>query len=193
MKTRIPRTLRYQGRTINYTGDGRTKGSLMYLDAMTGSLLELYYAQVERTGPVYSLARVANNSLGTVRIDHVSLNGVGPVGIGDLLIVGSLQYLPEGPRAAAIWRAPVEPVVPMFVPVAPPTPAVPQMGRQFGVITWVHEFGKYGSITNERTGRQLFVHHSQFRRGAQLMQGFRVSYVEGMNPRGPAAFDVWAA
>lgn len=190
MKTRIPRTLRYQGRTINYTGDGRTKGSLMYLDAMMGSLLELYYAQVEKTGPVYSLARVANNSLGTVRIDHVSLNGVGPVGIGDLLIVGCLQYLAEGPRATAIWRAPVEPVVPTVVPVAPP---LPQFRRQFGVITWVDQLGKYGWVTNERNGGQLFVHHSQIRRGAQLMQGVRVSYVEGTNPRGPAAFDVWAA
>jgi cold shock CspA family protein len=187
MKTRIPRTLRYQGRTINYTGSGRTAGSLMYLDAMTGSLLELYFARVERTGPLYSLARVANNSLGTVRIDHVSLNGVGPVVIGDVLIVGCLQYLPEGPRATAIWRAPVAPIVPT---VAPP---VPQMGRQFGVITWVHPLGKYGTITGEQTGRQVFVHHTQIRRGARLLQGLRVSYVEGMNPRGPAAFDVWPA
>lgn len=190
MKTRIPRTLRYQGRTINYTGDGRTKGSLMYLDAMTGSLLELYYAQVERTGPVYSLARVANNSLGTVRIDHVSLNGAGPVIIGDLLIIGCLQYLPEGPRATEIWRAPVTPVVPTVVPVAPP---VPQIGRQFGVIISVHPFGTYGKIANERTGGLVFIHQSQLRHGARLLQGCRVSFVEGMNHKGPAAFDVWAA
>lgn len=190
MKTRIPRTLRYQGRTINYTGSGRTTGSFMYLDAATSTVLDLYFAQVERTGPVYSLARVANNSLGTVRIDHVSLNGVGPVGVGDLLIVGCLQYLPEGPRATAIWRAPVAPIVPTAVPVAPP---VPQIGRQTGIITWVHPLGKYGTITGEHTGRQVFVHHTQLRRGARLLQGLRVCYVEGMNPRGPAAFDVWPA
>lgn len=190
MKTRIPRILPYQGRTINYTGDGRTKGSLMYLDAMTGALLELYYAQVEKTGPVYSLARVANSSLGTVRVDHAILNGVGRVNVFDLLIVGCLQFPAEGPRATAVWRAPVVQIVPTVVPLAP---SLPQVHRQFGVITWVHEFGKYGSITNERTGCPMFVHHSQLRRGAQLLQGFRVSYVEGTNPRGPAAFDVWAA
>lgn len=190
MKTRIPRTLPYQGRTINYTGPGRTAGSLIYLDATTSTVLELYFAQVERTGEIYFLARVANNSLGTVRVDHAVLNGVGRVNVGDLLIVGCLQYLPEGPRATAVWRAPVVSVAPMAVPVAP---VVPQFGRQFGVITWVDPLGKYGWITNECTSRQVFIHHTQLRRGAQLLQSFRVSYVEGTNPRGPAAFDVWAA
>jgi cold shock CspA family protein len=191
MNTRIPRTLPYNGRIINFTGPGRSPGALTYFDVATSTTLELYFAQIERIGPIYSLGRVANNPvMGTVRIDHASLNGAGPAVIGKVLIVGCLEYLPEGPRATKAWGVPV---LPNRSPTAytPPAPAI--FGRTLGVITRVHPAGTYGFVTGEHTGRVVFVHHTQLKRGARLQLGLRVSYVEGTNERGATGYDVWPA
>jgi cold shock CspA family protein len=163
----------------------------MYLDATSGRTLELYFAQVERTGPLFSLGRVANNqAIGPVRIDHGVVHGFGTVSMGDLLIVGPLDFLPEGPRATAAWRVQVQTNGSLF-PHNTPVPT--RHDRHFGVITRVNDFGAYGFVSDERTGSTVFVHATQLRMGARLQVGQRVSYVLATNPRGPAAFDVWAA
>jgi hypothetical protein len=185
MNARIPRTLPYHGHTINYTGPGRSPGSLTYLDQTSREVHELYFAQIERVGPLYSLGRAANNpTIGSIRIDHATLNGAGPAHLGTLLLIGGLQFYPEGPRATTVWRVPAP-------TVTHSPPVLPVGGRTFGIVTSVHPHGRHGTIVQERTGRPIFAHHTQLRRGAVLMPGCRVSYVEGLNHRGPIACDVW--
>src|ERR1051325_3597933 len=100
-----PRTLPFHGSSINKAGAGNAPGSTAYVNHTTGQILDLFHAQVVQVGPHFALATViANEALGTVRMDHHLLKGSGPAQIGDELIIGPLEFLPAGPRAQAAWR-----------------------------------------------------------------------------------------
>lgn len=181
MHAHVPTTLQYQGHQLNYAGVGRTPGSHMYLDATMGRTLELFYGQLEQTGPVFGLAVVAgNHALGRVRVDNMLLNGH-QAQVGSVLLLGPIEFAPAGPKAQAAWPA-------RLVPDRQPAP-----DRKRGVITQVAPAGTWGWISDERTGTAVFVHRTQLRRGASLTVGLRVSYVAAQNERGLAAFDVCPA
>lgn len=183
MSFNLPKSLPFNGRQINFAGKGHAPGSGLYLDNISGMTYEIFVAVVERTGPAYSLARVADNqAIGLVRVDHAALNGSGLNQVGDTLLVGPLQYATAGPRTHTAWR------------VQATRPQRPKAnGRPVGMITDVADTGAFGWIIAETSGRKLFVHRSQLRRGAVLSRGQRVTYVEADNGRGPTAFDVQPA
>ena len=154
----------------------------MYLDPIPGRCMELFFAQVTRSGPVFSLATVADNeALPQVRIDHRSFNGNGPAQIGDILLIGPLEYRPEGPRARSAW--PVRSANPTrgFLSQKPV--------RSHGVISSV-KGPDWGWITPSDGGAGIFVHASQLRAGTPLRIGVRVTYQEAQTHRGLAAIDV---
>lgn len=182
MQAHVPWILPYQGRQILYSGVGRTPGSLMYLDATTGRTLELFYGQIEQTGPVFCLAVVAGNqAVGRVRVDNTLLNGH-QAPVGSLLWLGLLAYLPTGPKAQAAWPA----------RLVPNGQAI-HGGRKTGVLTYVAMSGTWGKLIGEQDGKEVFVHFTQLRRGTTLTVGRQVSYVEAQSDRGPQAWDVWPA
>jgi cold shock CspA family protein len=192
MQLCIPRTLRFNNRFINYAGAGRAPGGHMFLDAATGRTYELFFAQIDRVGPHYSLAVVfGNGAVGKVRVDHSSFDGVRSLGIGDMLIVGPLSFLPEGPKAEGAWLARAVNSGARRPTRSNGAARATGSGRQTGVITRVADQGSFGWIASEQTGRLIFVHASQLKRGAVLQPGSRVSFVEAMNDRGPTAYDVW--
>jgi cold shock CspA family protein len=190
-KSNLPKTLPFQGGRINQAGLGRAAGSINYVNHVTGQSLDLFEAQVVQVGPIFALAAIAgNDALAKVRVDQALLNGSGPAQLGDILIVGPLDFLPAGPRARAVWsvrtgshhHAPPQPANrPQFVPP-----------RNKGTVTRVAPVGTFGEITDERTGSQYFVHQSQLR-GTMLRIGARVSFLPARTPRGLSAIEVQPA
>lgn len=180
MHAHVPPTLQYQGHQYNSAAQGRTPGSYMYLDPTTGRILELFYGQIEQTGPVFSLAVVAGNqALGRVRVDNTVLNGQAQV--GRVFLLGPIEFAPAGPKALAAWPARLV------------SPRPPASARATGVITYVAPAGTWGRLSDERTGTVVFVHRTQLQRGATLTVGLRASYVAAQTERGLAAFDVCPA
>ena len=71
-----PKTLPFCGSVINRAGTGNAPGSTAYVNHPTGQTLDMFQAQVVQVGAHYALAAVvANEALGTVRVDHHLLNG----------------------------------------------------------------------------------------------------------------------
>ncbi len=183
MRIYLPKSLRYCGRHINYTGQGRAAGSHLYLDHHSGTMHEVFVAVVEQTGMYYSLGRVPENAgMGLIRVDHNMLDGSGRTQIGEVLLVGPLHFTPSGLRADAAWRGPVA----TNGEARKPGHSV----RKTGMITEVPITGSYGWITAEGSGDRVFVHGTQLRRGAKLAVGQRVTFIQAKTDRGHAAFDV---
>lgn len=206
MNFQMPKTLNYSSRQINLSGNGRAAGSYLYVDFCVGVTHEIFVAVVERTGAQYCLARVqGNEAMRLVRVDHSVAYGSRPASVGDLLLVGPLEYAATGPFARAAWTARLgdngvdrtrQPST-NGVGGQPPRPstngtggAPTRSGRDVGVIVEVAPVGTYGRIIAERTGRKVFVHRSQLQKGVALAVGQRVTYVEAPNDRGPTAYDV---
>ena len=186
INTNSPKTLPFHGSVINKAGAGNAPGSTAYVNHTTGQTLDLFQAQVVQVGPHYALvAVVANEALGTVRVDHHLLNGSGSARIGDELIVGPLEFLPAGPRAQSAWRtclAPQHRQPQRNVCLAP--------NRCRGVITRVAATGAFGQAIETPSGRPFFVHHSQLQSGAALRIGCPVSFIPAKTPRGWSALEV---
>src|SRR5262245_42079326 len=92
-----PKSLTFRGTVINKAGAGNAPGSTAYVCHTTGQTLDVFRARVIRVGRLFALAAViGNEALTKVRVDHHLLNGCGPVQIGEELIVGPLEFLPEG-------------------------------------------------------------------------------------------------
>jgi cold shock CspA family protein len=191
----MPNSLPFQGGLINNAGTGRAAGSTSYLNHVTGQSVDLFKAQVAQVGPLFALAEVADNkALGKVRVDHNLLNGSGPAQLGDTLIIGPLQFLPAGPRAACAWPA-GRPSLQRPQPARPPMRPhqAPPAWRNKGTITRVAQTGAFGQVTDERDGQQYFVHTSQLQRGALLRIGAHVSFLPARTPRGLSAIEVQPA
>ncbi len=186
INTNSPKTLPFHGSIINKAGAGNAPGSTACVNHTTGQSLDLFQAQVVQVGPHFALVAVlSNEALGTVRVDHHLLDGSGPAGIGDELIIGPLEFRSAGPRAQAAWR----------------TCLVPQhrqarrnaclaLNRCRGVITKVAATGAFGQAIETPSGRPFFVHHSQLQGGAALRIGCPVSFIPAKTPRGWSALEV---
>ncbi len=181
MDFKVPRVLPFQGRVINFAGRGRSPGGLLFVDPVAGKTLELFLGQVVRVGPHFALAHVEGNGvLGSVRVDYAALNGCGAQ-VGQVIVLGPIAFVPEGPRAEHAWRPEVA------------KPVGQRKGEKTGVVVYVAPDAAYGRVLCEQTGREVFVHRSQLARGLVLRAGLRVSFVEGDMGRGPAAFAVQQA
>lgn len=173
----VPRTLSFNGRTINFAGRGRVTGSHAYLDLANGKSLDLFAGTVVQTGPIYSLIEIHDNkAMPAVRIDHAAFNGSGPPRNGDILLCGPVAYKPSGPRANHAWQLKA---------------ARPKVKRLRGVIGQIAPVGTYGRIIDPQ-GRLVFVHRNSCRNGAFRL-GQKVSFVLTDDGRGPKAVDVAAA
>jgi hypothetical protein len=169
-----PKTVSYRGRHLNLAGSGRSPGSHLYVELLTGTQYELFSGAVTATGPSYAQVRVHGNAaLARVRVAHAVTPG--PLLPGDRVLVGPLAFGAGPPAAAAAW---------LLGLADPPAPR-----RHTGVIVEAH--GTYGRIRDGR-GRTLFVHANDAR-GVPLVVGLRVSFRVGSTPRGPKALDVRAA
>jgi len=182
----IPRSLQYRGGRINHAGRGQAPGSHAYLDATTGRVLHLYFAKVVKTGPLYSLATVSgNHALPLVRIDHVALNGKGPVWVGEILLIGPLCFCPQGPKAENAWHA--------NVLDSNRVARCPTMGgfspRRTGTITIVKS-PTWAFLTRDGDGQNVFVHVSQLQGSVPLAPRQRVTYEEVHSAKGPMAIKV---
>lgn len=167
----LPPTLWYQGRMITHRGPGGTPGSHLYRDGQY--TLELYECQVTHTGPYFSQAQAAfNPSLQRIRVPN-GTNDLQNLHVGELLIVGPIEFTPEGPQTRSAWRIRTQ-----------PSP------RRAGTIVDVR--GSYGFIRDAQTGDTVFVHRNSLRPGTFLVAGLHVRYVLWHNERGPTAADVSA-
>lgn len=181
-----PKTLPFHGSVINKAGAGNAPGSTVYINHTTGQTHDLFKAQVVQVGAQFALAAVvANEALGTVRVDHHLLNGSGPARMGDELIIGPLEFLPAGPRAQAAWRTCLAPLHRQ-----PQWNASLMPNRCRGIITRVAATGAFGQAIETPSGRPFFVHRSQLQGGAALRIGCSVSFIPARTPRGWSALEV---
>ena len=186
MSFQPPKTLPYCGRQINRVGKGQVAGSHGYLDHYTGKVHDVFLVSVINTYRDFVLGEVqGNRTMSAVRVDRGLLATNDLVSRGDDLLVGPLHYLPAGPKAHAAWPARVGRAQANGEPGQKKGP-----NRRTGMITEVHASRAYGRITEERTGKRVFVHGSQLGNGITLAVGQRVSYIEAADERGPMAVDV---
>jgi cold shock CspA family protein len=189
----LPPTLQLNGHQLNFSGPGRTAGSHLYLDMALGHVHELYLAQVEATGPVFSLAAIAgNHALRQVQVEHSTLQGNGHPQVGDVLLL-EVKYMPgRPPQAKAAWlltARPAQPVPkprPMSRPQAQPAVAP----RYLGTLMEIH--GNTGTLIEDRTGERVFIHRHQVVH-RPFRPGTRVSYRRSHNTHGACAAEVQAA
>jgi len=173
--SQVPKQLKFQSRAINFAGNSRTPGGLLFVDHAQGQLIELFEAVIVRSGQHFSLARVeANPDLDTVRIEAAAFGGHPPL-VGSRLLCGPLQFTPR-PQATFVY--PLNGTSGNGARAAAPK-------RERGVICDVAASG-YGFIRTD-AGTKVFVHMSQLEYGAQLLLGMRVSFERQISPKGPAA------
>lgn len=202
--TQLPRRLTFQDRTVNYMGRGRVAGSHAYMDFSKGRTLELFRGTVVQSGHLYALVQVEQTrSMAAVRIDHARLVGGGPPQEGDELLVGPIQYLPDGPFAEAGWSlsrktkaAPQPARSTQPWPARRPSQQIPpasiaKQKRLLGVISQIHATGTFGRILTD-DGHYIFVHSNDCNAGV-FRPNQRVSFHVAQDPRGPKAVYVASA
>ena len=179
MQANCPRHVVFENRGFNQAGSGRAPGSVAYVSPATGQVLEVYFAEVVQTGSLFGLARVANNAaLPLVRVDQGLLNGSGPMRLGAVLLIGPLEYLPNGPRAKAVWPVSVQQTAP---------PIRPANIERLGVISAV-KAGGFGFIRSDG-GADVFWHVTELH-GFTPFVGMRVAYTPISDDRGVKARNV---
>jgi cold shock CspA family protein len=192
----LPQWIRYLGTTLGNAGEGRVRGSVMYMDASTGTVIECYWTVVQETGWQYAATEVVGNrSLGQIQVDNAILrsSGVWPAYRGEFLLVGPIDRGVNCFTARCAWRCPKEPGPTLPQPTAP-RPALPAITRRRrGTIRFVHTTGAFGFVADDQNTMSVFVHRSSLRPGVHLVAGSRVEFVLGHNGRGPTAFDVSGA
>ena len=189
--TNLPRSLPLDGRVINYAGPGRPPGSSLYVDPSLGHTVEVYLGRVLSTGPHYALAEVLGNRvLPRVRVDHVHFGRV--LAIGELVLMGPLQFEAAGPKAGNGWLAPVtRPTPPQFAaprPSASHQSASPSRTLGLGQLE-VGLVTTQSQVVSERFGVVYVVPGSAWRHGV-LPAGSRVVFRPASGQRGPVALDV---
>ena len=182
MKATPPRSLKFNGKAINFAGTGRAPGALAYVDPSRGTVVEVYFAKVISVSPTHCLAGVANNqALPPVRISYRDLNGLGVPYVGQVVLVGPLTFQASGPRARAIWRAQTQQSQGSHNGNGSPT--------RVGVVT-VLKASHWGFVTPLGGGRQALVHRNHCTPGMALSLGLRVRYREQDREPGPLAVNV---
>jgi cold shock protein len=62
-----------------------------------------------------------------------------------------------------------------------------------GTVKWFNEEKRYGFITPDDGGKDLFVHQTALTNGARLTDGMKVEYEAEEGPKGPKAVSVKTA
>lgn len=180
MNATVPKSIRFEGRTLNLAGAGRSPGALQFYDALGGRTIEVFHAQIVRTGPYYALAIVSGNpAMPLVRVDRQLLNGMGDVSPGTVVMIGAITHLPEGPKARAAWPA----------RVANGNQHRKSSPRTTGMVVDTPT-GKRGWIRTDGDGHQVHVDSTQLIGGGQLAVGLRVTFTEVRTGRGLVAIQV---
>lgn len=178
MQADCPRHVVFQGRGLNHAGAGRAPGSVAFVDAGRGDVVELFFAEVVQVGGIFGLCRVANNpALPPIRVDQGLLNGAGPLRLGQILLIGPLAFEQNGPRAQAAWPVDVQ-------PTHKPAPA---RVRKLGIITAVKP--GFGFIRPADGSPDVFCHFSECQ-GFTPVAGMSVQFTPAADPRGPQARNV---
>jgi hypothetical protein len=169
----------------NRSGNHRIAFTRRCLHKVEGEAPSSLPAQVVQVGPLFALANVVGRpTLGKVRVDHDLIEGPEPLQVGDLLILGAIEYLSAGPRAMRACRQ-------RHVTRDLPNRSKGQPSHRCrGSITRVSEAGNFGQITESITGRRFFVHTSQFSCGSPLRLNSTVSFTPAETPRGLVALEV---
>ena len=199
---KLPATLTLNGRQLKDCGTGRTTGALQYLDMARGELYELYLAQVESTGPVFSLAAIAGNpALRQALVPHGVLqsNDHSQPRLADAQLVEH-DYAKSTPGrpipAKAAWLMTARPDRPALQPAPRPVPQVrlqsePAPAPRFrGTLREIH--GNTGYLIEDGSGERVFVHRHQ-NVGQPFKAGARVSYRGSRNTHGVCAAEGRAA
>ena len=182
MNAKLPKHLVFQGRGLNHAGSGRAAGSQCYIDPGSGAVHELYCIELVQVGPHFGLGRVFNNpgmSTARVRVDHSTLNGAGPLTVGQVLLVGPLSPELAGPKALGAW------------PLQAAAGRPPGNGQKRGTIHTLHS--GFGFIRPADGSPTAFFHYSQCQGGWVPHVGLAVRYIPIQEPRGPAATSVCLA
>lgn len=191
MQAVVPNRLSLGSRTLNFTGNGRTRGSYAYMDPGRLEVVELFFAEVVQVGPHFGLARIADNpQMPLARVDHHGSPN-GQVRVGEVLLGGPVVFDGGKPRLASVWPAHVRParVEPAFrvvSPVRPPNPAG-QLGR-IEVIR--HAYGFIKPLVGN--GTDVFFHMSEAR-GFSPSVGQVVRFRPEIAERGLKAVDLCLA
>lgn len=176
--TAMPTTLQQNGSSLTFTGPGRSSGSHLYLEMARGQLHELYLAQVRSTGPAFSIAVVAgNHALGQIQVDHRTLQGVGRLNVGQVILV-EVNFAPNCglQQAKAAW--PITQSASNPTRQTRPTHHAP---RRFGTLVEVN--GSSGYLHEDQTRNRIFIRRNQLPFSAFRL-GTRVSFFSSQNRDG---------
>jgi hypothetical protein len=175
-------------------GPSPEPGGTRYGNLGTGYHTTVYEGLAINTGGRFIRVAVRGNQmLNRVCVPHNVIYGGEKISVGDSLLIGGIKMTGEEPEATMAWpfRAngsnghhagkPANP--------RPLLPRPPRLTRHFGTVSRVHSSGNFAEILEDRTGRRLFAHASNFN-GAQMAAGYRCSFTPAVTPRGPAALDI---
>jgi cold shock CspA family protein len=166
---RCPKHLVFEGRGLNYAGDGRAPGSHAYVSPATGEVLDVFFGKAVSVGDAYALLSIANNpGMPAVRVDRNVLDGTGPVRLGQVLLV-AINFDLGGPHAKAVW------------PTEPKPVARPATVEKLGIISAV-KMG-FGFIQPCDGSPDAFFHFSELR-GFTPTVGMTVRYSAKFGPDG---------
>jgi hypothetical protein len=171
MHAKLPSHVIFRGQRFNQTGSRSRQGTFLYVSPAAGESIDVCLARVAQTGAHFFLAETETGGP-LVRVDHHVFHDRSPVGLGQIVVLGPIDTYPQGPRAAAAWRAHVLPPV-----------------RRRGIIAEV----AYGAVTGRilaEGGAYVFVHRGQLQSGVSLVRGKSVSFVQADVGFGPTAYDV---
>lgn len=195
MKNKMPNTLPNGQGSLNKAGDSSEPGGARYMDIASGKATTVFEGLIINTGPRFSLVAVKGNQvLNRVRVEHTAVFGGEKVTVGDSLLIGTITIMETGPVATKAWpfraSGPHHHNGNIGGNHRPPATPPPRSASHIGTVSRVHPSGKFAEVLEDRTGHRYFAHMAQFKGGARMTAGFRITFSPAKTERGPVALDI---